>query len=117
MGVKQNLMMMMTALLRGKANPDTARTTDGATPVFAASAENSVEVFDCLIEAKCTTVDTPANDSCTPLHMSAHFGHLSIVKRLVELKADVNRKSKWGTPLEMASSQSHTDVTKFLSSL
>ena len=105
----------LTELLRAKANPDTA-SNKGTTPVLMACQQNHGEILSSLIEAKCTTLNTPANNSCSPLHISAFKGHLNIVKRLVALKADVNNKSKWGTPLAMASSQNHTDVAQFLSS-
>merc|ERR1712187_223654 len=103
---------------RANANPNTARTTDGATPVLFASQENNVEVFDCLIEAKCTTLNTPNNNSITPVNAAAYMGHLNMVQRLVELKTDLNIKDKWGdTPLTNAKSENHTTVVDFLSSL
>jgi potassium channel len=54
-------------------------------------------------------------DQRTCLHLAASAGNLTIVKLLVEAKADVNFKDRWkGTPLVDAVRHGHMEVAKLL---
>ena len=53
----------------------------------------------------------------TPLHYAAQFGHLSVVKYLVNQKADINTQANWypsGTPLHYSAQFGHISIVEFL---
>lgn len=55
------------------------------------------------------------DDENNPLHLSARYGHLGIVKYLVEKGANINAKNRrQATPLHMAVYEQHLSVIKFL---
>ena len=43
------------------------------------------------------TVDATVNNSATPLLMAAWNGHINVVRKLIECKANVSHKTTWGT--------------------
>ncbi len=58
-----------------------------------------------------------AHDGWTPLHLAAHYGHLPLVRLLVERGADVeavSRNSIGNTPLSAAAFGSRFDVVNYL---
>lgn len=51
----------------------------------------------------------------TPLHYAADFGQLKVLKFLIEIGADVNKKDKYSiTPLLAAIWEGHTECVEFL---
>jgi ankyrin repeat protein len=60
-------------------------------------------------------VNSKDNQGFTPLHFTAHEGHLPLVDLLVLRRADLNLANFEGsTPLTMAAQNSHVEVFKFL---
>lgn len=56
-----------------------------------------------------------ANQGWTPLHLAAYFGHISVVKALLENGADVNARNGMGdTPLHRAAFTGRADVVTLL---
>ena len=49
-----------------------------------------------------------------PLNIAAFQNHLAVVKLLVERGADRNNKSKWGTPLQIATKYNQPAVANYL---
>ena len=50
-------------------------------------------------------------DEYAPLHVAAENGHGSVVDQLLQARADVNIKDRWGkTPLDLANEKRHTEV-------
>jgi ankyrin repeat protein len=88
---------------------------DGKTALWnAAATGRSVEVIDALIEAG-AKVNDPC-DGCTVLMTAAQFGCLPVVKRLVELGADVtaiDRKTERGV-MDYARDGKNRDVISYL---
>jgi len=51
----------------------------------------------------------------TAMHYACQYGHLSVVKLLDELQADVNKANKIGsTPLHVAASHGHVNIIEYL---
>jgi glutaminase len=60
-------------------------------------------------------VDAMNCDDRRALHLASEGGHLKVVRLLVEHKADVHARDRWGqTPLKGAEVNSHFDVAAFL---
>ncbi|XP_078384426.1 oxysterol-binding protein-related protein 1-like [Oculina patagonica] len=56
-----------------------------------------------------------ANQGWTPLHLAAYFGHMNVVKALLEKGADVNARNGMGdTPLHRAAFTGRADVVTLL---
>lgn len=52
----------------------------------------------------------------TPLHMAASHGDIALVKTLVELGADINRRGGTfgGAPINEAASNGHVNIVQYL---
>ena len=75
----------------------------------------NVEDVIALISSDTTRLETMTLFG-TWLHVAASFGQLEIVKRLIAMGADVNRKGgvSEGGPLDPASAGGHIEVVKYL---
>ena len=69
-----------------------------------------------LIEILLRSVDVESKDTSgrTPLSWAAQRGHATVVKQLLEAKANVEAKSGAGTPLSYAAGRGHEAVVKQL---
>ena len=89
------------------------------TPLHNASQNGRLDVVNYLIEDM--KVDSSCQDvnDATPLHQAAYCGQLSAVKLLVEgYQCDPGVRAKNGeTPADRATSQGHTHITFYLSSI
>jgi ankyrin repeat protein len=60
-------------------------------------------------------VNAVCKDGATPLYVAAEFGHVDVVKRLVQAGADLEAPFQTGaTPLYIAAYKGHADVSKTL---
>ena len=79
--------------------------------------EGHLDVVSALLNAK-AAIDQTNNNKQTPLIIASYTGELPVVQLLVERKADINTKDKWGDgPLENAKIDGHETVIKYLSSV
>lgn len=59
--------------------------------------------------------DTPTKAGYTPLHIACHYGHVNMVRLLIEQGAEVNPVTTAGyTPLHQAAQQGHVLVISLL---
>ena len=56
------------------------------------------------------------NGGATPLFLAAHRGRTSCVRELILGGADPSIKTHWGTALELAEKEGHTEVVALLRS-
>ncbi|HEY6438199.1 MAG TPA: ankyrin repeat domain-containing protein, partial [Ignavibacteriaceae bacterium] len=91
----------------------TDKSYDRCTPFQTAISNGHLDVTKVFLE-KGADVKVANNHGYTPLHRAARYGHLDVVKYLVEQKgADVNAVNKYGyTPLHRAARYGHLDVVK-----
>jgi ankyrin repeat protein len=71
------------------------------------------EVVRLLLEHE-ATVD--ARDCCerTPLYPASMYGHLEVVRLLLDHGADANIQGSSGTPLQMATTNGHHEIARLL---
>ncbi|WP_167882252.1 ankyrin repeat domain-containing protein [Leptospira langatensis] len=62
--------------------------------LYEAAALGNEERVRELIEGNPSLVHSYSPDGWTPLHLSAHFGHISLIKYLLDKGADIHAKSK-----------------------
>ena len=106
---------IVRTLVKHKANVN-ARTDSGDTPLtLAASIKHDNVVHALLSDSQCL-VDAKDQDGYTALHYSCRYGHVDIVKTLVNHKANVNARTGSGdTPLTLAAMNKHDNVVHALS--
>lgn len=102
--------------LQGLADPDVARSADGATALILACQHGHVEVVRLLADAGADR-DLPKSDGRTAVSVAAQRGHLEVVTCLCDLGADLNKPQRTGaTPLHAAAYGGHADVAHLLCS-
>ena len=91
----------------------TIQTPSGATPLILASKHDNV-VHALLSDSQCP-VDAKGKDGYTALHYSCRYGHVDVVRTLVNHKVNVNAKTDSGnTPLTLAARHGHDNVVHAL---
>ena len=91
----------------------TIQTPSGATPLILASKHDNV-VHALLSDYQCP-VDAKGKDGYTALHYSCRYGHVDVVRTLVNHKVNVNAKTDSGdTPLTLAARHGHDNVVHAL---
>ena len=92
-------------LLDRNADPNTARTTDGSTPLYIASQNGHVDVAQLLLDRNADPNTARTNDGCTPLCIASQEGHVDVARLLLDRNADPNtaRTNDGCTPLYIAS--------------
>ena len=125
--VADNYLIIIDQLLEHSANPNVQRQSDGATPLYLASARGLLKVVQKLTFKKSTDRDNPGAqvnqprrlDKATPLHAAAQNGHLKVVEHLLTTLADTNARTQGAggqCPLEFALKNGHTHVAQKLAS-
>jgi ankyrin repeat protein len=90
-----------------------ARDPDGRTPLMWAA--GNLPVVRYLVEQQGVDVNAKDQNGETALRWAATFGHLAVVKYLVEQGAEVNVRDQAGqTPLKWATAFGHQDVARYL---
>ncbi|KAK6625359.1 hypothetical protein RUM43_005656 [Polyplax serrata] len=102
-------------LLHHGARVDSTR-HDGATPLFKASHKGHSLVISELLKYKPSLDLLPNGESA--LHAAALFGHVVIVKQLIEAGADATMCNQEGmTPLQVAIQAKKTNVVEYLKTI
>ena len=85
--------------------------SDGCTPVLVAAKENHFDVVLALVSEFYCHVNTEDNNGTTLLHEACRHGQVGIVRMLIGVGADVDKKDHYGyTPAIVAAKESHCDV-------
>ena len=102
-------------LVKHKANVN-AKTDSGDTPLTLAVRHEHDNVVHALLSDSQCLVDAKGQDGYTALHYSCKKGRISMMRKLVKHKADVNAKTDSGyTPLTLAAINKHDNVVHALS--
>ena len=111
MQVRSKVCRMVIAAL-----DDVNTVDDGATPLWAASATNKIEVVKLLLEAGDDVNNASTDNGATALYAASWNGHDEVVKILLGAGADVNKARTDGgaTPLLIASQRGRTKVIEML---
>ncbi|KAF8763623.1 Serine/threonine-protein phosphatase 6 like protein [Argiope bruennichi] len=85
------------------------------TAIELAVAHGKLEIVKMLSKLKRVNIHDKANDGFSLLHIAAQFGHLNIMKYLIEIGADINSENDAGTkPIHFAAREGHKDIVQFL---
>ena len=105
---------ILRTLVNHKANVN-ATTDSGDTPLtLAVSHKHGYVVHVLLYDSQCL-VDAKGQDGYTALQYSCRYGHVDIVRTLVNHKANVNARTDNGdTPLTLAAKYKHDNVVNAL---
>jgi ankyrin repeat protein len=76
--------------------PSSLRSLEGRTPVHVAAEQGWVELVEVLIGEFGAQVDARDNYQFTPLHSAANGGHVTAIRRLAELKHELDPKDYLG---------------------
>ena len=77
---------------------------------------NSLEALDILLKKGAKPDATSVSSGHTPLHVSAQFGHIQIIERLLNAKSlDIDAPDHQGmTALHLAISRGYEDICRYL---
>jgi len=106
----------MAALLLDRGADVDARTVNGATPLHLAAQEGYDAIVHLLLARGADVNAIDGNGGATPLFLAAHRGRTSCVRELILGGADPSIKTHWGTALELAEQEGHTEVVALLRS-
>lgn len=98
-------------LLDKKAKID-IETENGETALSIAIEENFKKIALLLLIDNPDEINKPNKEQKTPLCIAAKTGNLNMVKLLVRHGADINFRSPEGTPIQIAKSNRHKDVSE-----
>jgi ankyrin repeat protein len=105
---------MIELLLKAGANPNTA-SPDGETPLMAAARTGNATAVKLLVGHGAQVAAKETWREQDALMWAAAEGHTSVVQALLEMKAEVNSKSKQGySPLMFAVRQGYLDIVEML---
>lgn len=88
---------------------------DQQTALHLACENGYVDVVKCLIEKGNANVNVLGLGGCTPLYAAAVFGHIGVIKYLLQKGADPDLKNEIGeTPRERAAKEWDIDIAEFM---
>ena len=87
-------------------------TENGETALSIAIEENFKKIALLLLIDNPDEINKPNKEQKTPLCIAAKTGNLNMVKLLVRHGADINFRSPEGTPIQIAKSNRHKDVSE-----
>jgi ankyrin repeat protein len=95
------------------------RNARGDLPVHEAAASGRIELVEWLLQQKPNHINSSSNDGRTIIHIAAGNDNIDMVKRLIELGADVNAvyrnaKNVVKTPLDCALQKGFRSTAKFI---
>ena len=102
------------------ANADLDARSGGSTTLYVAATRGKLDFVDllCNAGANVNLGCAPGNGNtldCAPLHAACEKGHLSVVQRLIDAGASINRTMNDGyTPLRLAVDYGRSDVCQLL---
>ena len=85
----------------------------GETVLHVASRNNNAEIIDLLVKYGAWDVNARDAEGFTPLHIAAIRGNMQVVKKLVDLKADVSQAV---AVVDMAHLNEETEIEEYLKS-
>ena len=97
-----------------KSRVDIQREIPGKTILHVASRDNSVSIIDLLVKHGACDVNARDADGFTPLHIAVIHGNMQAVKKLVDLKADVNQAV---AIVDMAHMNEEIEIEEYLKSV
>ena len=97
-----------------KTRVDVLKEILGETLLHAASRNNSVSIIDLLVKHGAWDVNARDAEGFTPLHEAVIHGNMQAVKKLVDLKADVNQA---GAIVDMAHLNEEIEIEEYLKSM
>ncbi|CAL1290689.1 unnamed protein product [Larinioides sclopetarius] len=84
------------------------------TAIYLAVACGKLEIVKILSEQKRVNIHDKVNDGFSLLHIAAQFGHLNILKHLIEKGADINSENDAGSkPIHIAAREGQKDIIQF----
>ena len=106
--------LFVQMLLLVQADPNKARTDDGATPLFIATQNNHLPIIQLLLKAR-ADVNKAKTDGTTPLFIAACYDNQSIIQLLLKAEADPNKaRTNGATPLFIAALNGHQSIVELL---
>ena len=107
---------VMQLLLAHQADPDQAKTSDGATPLHVATQNNHLTVVELLLMIGADP-NQVCSDGATPFYVAAQNGHQTIIELLLKAGVDPGqaKTTNGATPLHIAARNGHTVVVAILS--
>ncbi|GBO07023.1 Ankyrin-1 [Araneus ventricosus] len=85
------------------------------TAIELAVAHGKLEIVKMLSELERVSIHDKANDGFSLLHIAAQFGHLNIMKHLIQKGADIKSENDAGSkPIHVAAREGHKDIVQFL---
>ncbi len=110
--------VLLLALYHGHRElADVLAERDGKLDLCEAAALGAVDRVDSLLRERPGQVDRYAPDGFTPLGLGSFFGHLPVVRLLLDRGADPNRPARnnlAATPLHSAVAGSHLEIARLL---
>jgi hypothetical protein len=108
------------ALLAAGAEPDTAKATNGATPVFVAAQKGQLTCLQALLAAGAKPETARKDEGSTPIYMAAKGGHLTCLQALLSAGASpatplhAHMTAYPLTPVKVAKKNGHTECVALL---
>lgn len=81
--------------------------------IYTIARSGSVQELETVYKKDAESITTPNDAGYSPLILAAYNGNIPVTKRLVELGADINGDSTYGTPLMAATVKRNKELVDF----